>query len=154
MKAILASAMLTVAAGTAQAQPKPKAAPPPPPQQQAPPPAAAVLFPCRTEQEVCFIGGIKDGKLVVLFTNDPKADEISGKPLAVSGGEGGALDLAGNEGRTVMLTGTYDPKAGLTKAQIVDVASPLAAFAIKAAVGGGGDDGGPPEPPPPPSKKR
>ncbi|MFE1600511.1 hypothetical protein [Methylobacterium sp. ID0610] len=132
----------------AAAQPRPKA-PPPPPKEAAPPPDAGLLFPCRSEAETCYVGVAKDGKLTVLFTNDAKGQEISGKPLAVTGEGAGAPDLAKNDGKVVMLVGSYDPKAGLTKAELVDVASPLLAFAIKASLGGGED-----QPPPPPAPKR
>ncbi|GLS45456.1 hypothetical protein [Methylobacterium brachythecii] len=149
--AIAASLAVTLAGG-AFAQGRPKAAPPPPPPQAAPPNTG--LFPCRSEKEICFVGGVKDGKLVLLFTNDPKGEDALGKPLGATTGDAGApLDLSANEGKVVMLTGSYDPKAGVTKAEVVDVASPLVAFAIKANAGSGGDDG-PPGPPPPPGKKR
>ncbi len=108
-----------------------------------------MLFPCRTPEETCYVGVVKDGKVTVLFTNDRKADEIAGKPMAVSG-EG--LDLAKTENRTVMLVGSYDPKDGLTKAEVVDVASPLVAFALKSTIGGGEPDERrrrAPAPPPP-----
>jgi hypothetical protein len=139
----------------AQPAPKgPKAPPPPPPKEApAPDPTAAMLFPCRTPEETCYVGVVKDGKVTVLFTNDRKADEIAGKPMAVSGD---GLDLAKTENRTVMLVGSYDPKGGLTKAEVVDVASPLVAFALKSTIGGGEPDEGGDEPPapPPPAPRR
>ncbi len=159
MRPALALTLLALTAAlpaAAQPAPKgPKAPPPPPPPKEAPAPdpTAAMLFPCRTPEETCYVGVVKDGKVTVLFTNDRKADEIAGKPMAVAG-EG--LDLAKNENRTVMLVGSYDPKDGLTKAELVDVASPLVAFALKSTIGGGEpDEGGdePPAPPPPPRKK-
>ncbi|MCE4225707.1 hypothetical protein HCU64_18295 [Methylobacterium sp. C25] len=150
--AIVASLAMTLA-GSAFAQGRPKAPPPPPPPQGAPPNPG--LFPCRSEKEICFVGAVKDGKLVLLFTNDPKGEEAIGKPVGATTGEGGApLDLTANEGKVVMLTGSYDAKAGVAKAEVVDVASPLVAFAIKANAGGGGDDGPPGPPPPPAGKKR
>ena len=39
-------------------------------------------------------------------------------------------------GRIVMLTGTYDTQAGLTKAELVEVASPLVSLVVKAQLGG------------------
>lgn len=157
MKVIFASAVVAAFATAALAQPRPGKTPPPPPPQNGPPPVAAALYPCRSEKEVCYVGVVKDGRLVVLFTNDPKTDEITGKPLPVTAADGGP-DLGPSEGRLVMMIGSYDAKSGLSKAEIVDTASPLAAFAIKAALGGGGDDAegpvAPPPPPPPPGKKR
>lgn len=159
MRPALALTLLALTASlpaAAQPAPKgPKAPPPPPPPKEAPAPdpTAAMLFPCRTPEETCYVGVVKDGKVTVLFTNDRKADEIAGKPMAVSG-EG--LDLAKTENRTVMLVGSYDPKDGLTKAEVVDVASPLVAFALKSTIGGGEPDESadePPAPPPPPRKK-
>ncbi|KMO42586.1 hypothetical protein VQ02_02630 [Methylobacterium variabile] len=138
----------------AQAQPRPKE--PPRPAKEAPPapqpdPTAAALFPCRSPAETCYVGVVKDGKVMVLFTNDPKAETIAGKPLAVAG-EG--IDLAKTENRTVMLVGAYDPKEGLTRAEVVDVASPLVAFAIKSAIGGGEPDEDTPEPPAPAPRRK
>lgn len=155
MKLVLASALAVTVAGAAYAQSRPKTPPPPPPQQQGAPQGPGLLFPCRSEKETCFVGSVKDGKLLVLFTNEPKAEESIGKPLAASAGEGGAaLDLAASENRIVMVTGSYDPKAGLTKAEVVDVASPLVGFAIKASLGGGGEDGPPGAPPPKAASKK
>ncbi|TGD96501.1 hypothetical protein EU555_23620 [Methylobacterium nonmethylotrophicum] len=146
---------LTAAAIPAAAQPAPKGPPKGPPPKEAPAPQpdpiAAALFPCRNPAETCYVGVVKDGKVMVLFTNDPKAEEIAGKPLTVAGD---GLDLARNENRTVMLVGAYDPKDGLTKAELVDVASPLAAFAIKTTIGGGEADQEPPAPPPPAPRKK
>lgn len=157
MKRVLASAVCVAAviamSGPAQAQPKPKPAAPPP-AQEGPPPGADVLFPCRSAKEICYVGAVSEGKLAVLFTNDPKAAEIGAKPLAVSAGDGSApLDLSANEGKVVMMVGSYEAKTGLTKAEVVDVAGPLLGFALKAN-GGGGDDGPPAPPPPPAGKKR
>ncbi|WP_043747877.1 hypothetical protein [Methylobacterium nodulans] len=148
LRPTLAVTILVALAAPAAAQPRPKA-PPPPPKEAAPPPdaAAGLLFPCRSETEICYIGVAKDGKLTVLFTNDPKGETISGKPLAVAGEGPNAPDLAKNDGKVVMLVGTYDPKAGLTKAELVDVAGPLLAFAIKGSLGGGGEERAPPPAP-------
>lgn len=157
MRSALALTRLALAAVPAAAQPAPKGPPkPPPPPKEAPQPdpVAAMLFPCRTPEETCYVGVVKDGKVTVLFTNDRKADEIAGKPVAVSGD---GLDLAKSENRTVMLVGSYDAKDGLTKAEVVDVASPLVAFALKTTIGGGeADEGGdePPAPPPPAPRKK
>jgi hypothetical protein len=59
------------------------------------------------------------------------------KPLDVATGEGAGtpLDLSANLGRVVMLTGAFDPKAGLTKAEVVEVASPLISALIKLQAG-------------------
>lgn len=159
MRSALALTLLALtAAFPAAAQPAPKAPPPKAPPKEAPAPqpdpVAAMLFPCRTPEETCYVGVVKDGKVTVLFTNDRKADEIAGKPMAVSGD---GLDLAKVENRTVMLVGAFDPKDGLTKAEVVDVASPLAAFALKSTIGGGeADEGGdePPAPPPAPAPRK
>ena len=156
MRSALAFTLLALTAVPAAAQPAPKGPPKPPPPKEAPQPdpVAAMLFPCRTPEEICYVGVVKDGKVTVLFTNDRKADEIAGKPVAVSGD---GLDLAKSENRTVMLVGSYDAKDGLTKAEVVDVASPLVAFALKTTTGGGeADEGGdePPAPPPPAPRKK
>lgn len=123
--------------GRPPAQARPAQAQPP---AQAPGPA---LFPCRTEKEVCYIGVVVGSQLAILFTNAPGAETMEPKPITVfsdaagSGGEAPAkLDLAQHEGRVVMLTGEYDPKVGLTKAELVDVASPLLSFALKSQVSG------------------
>ncbi|KMO43914.1 hypothetical protein VQ03_05870 [Methylobacterium tarhaniae] len=157
LRPALALALLALAAPAA-AQPAPKGPAPKAPPKEAPAPqpdpVAAMLFPCRTPEETCYVGVVKGGKVTVLFTNDRKADEIAGKPVAVSGD---GLDLAKTENRTVMLVGSYDPKEGLTKAEVVDVASPLVAFALKSTIGGGeADEGGdePPTPPPPAPRKK
>ncbi|UHC17507.1 hypothetical protein LRS73_06380 [Methylobacterium currus] len=168
MRSALALTLLALtAAFPAAAQPAPKGPPPKAPKEAPkevplpkeapapqPDPVAAMLFPCRNPEETCYVGVVKNGKVTVLFTNDRKADEIAGKPVAVSGD---GLDLAKTENRTVMLVGAFDPKDGLTKAELVDVASPLVAFALKSTIGGGeADEGGdePPAPPPPAPRKK
>ena len=107
------------------------------PQQQ---PAPLPIFLCRTAEEVCFLG-IVTGKneILVVFTNAPQAEEIDAKPVAVltgdspgAAGSATPMDLAPHLGRVVMLTGTYDPQAGVTKAELVEVASPLVSLTIKA----------------------
>jgi hypothetical protein len=49
---------------------------------------------------------------------------------------GTPLDLAPHLGRVVMLTGALDPKLGLSKAELVEVASPLLSFALKSMLTG------------------
>lgn len=63
----------------------------------------------------------------------PPEPEIGDKPIEVVAGEapGTPLDLAPHLGRVVMLTGVLDPKTGLSKAELVEVASPLLSFALK-----------------------
>ncbi|HEX8168006.1 MAG TPA: hypothetical protein VF601_19735 [Beijerinckiaceae bacterium] len=110
-----------------------QAQPPAPP---APPPG---FFPCRTEGEVCYIGVVAGpSQIAVLFTNDQKAEGIEAKPVDLSSAEapGTALDLAGSLGRVVMVTGTYAQASGITKAQVVDTASPLLSFMMKQSAGG------------------
>jgi hypothetical protein len=164
MRAILALAAF--AAFTlptlAQQQPRPSAQPPasrPPAQAQpAPPPAPAAapptLFPCRTATEVCHVGVVINNQVSVLFTNSDKADGIESKPIDVVDAAGAKLDLGRYEGQVVMLTGEYDPKTGLTKAELVEAASPLVSFAIKVLLSGDeGEDqeeqAAQPAPPPP-----
>ncbi|HEX8663151.1 MAG TPA: hypothetical protein VF744_03880 [Beijerinckiaceae bacterium] len=117
---------------------RPQAQPPTPP---APPPG---MFPCRSEGEVCFIGVVTGpSQIAVLFTNAPQAESIEAKPVDLSSAEapGTALDLAGSLGRVVMVTGTYAAASGITKAQVVDTASPLLSFMMKQSAGG--DEGQP-----------
>jgi hypothetical protein len=103
------------------------------------------FFPCRTAEEICFLGVVTGkNEIAVVFTNAEKADGIEAKPIPVTAAAApGAvaalpLDLAPHLGRIVMLTGTYDPQAGLTKADIVEVASPLASLVVKAQLGAEG----------------
>jgi len=145
-----AFAALIIPAEAQQGRPGPQTKPPAAGQTQPQPPAPQMppIFPRRTAEEICFLG-IVTGKsqIVVLFTNAEKAEGIDAKPVEVLSGEapGAALDLAPHLGRVVMLTGAYDAQAGLTKAELVDVASPLLSFALKASLGGGDDQ--PPSPP-------
>ncbi len=120
-----------------------------PPQQ---PPAPLPVFLCRTAEEVCFLG-IVTGKsqIAVLFTNAEQAEGIEAKPIEVltgdspgAAGSATRMDLAPHLGRVVMLTGTYDRQAGLTKAELVEVASPLVSLTIKAQLSL--DEPSPPEP--------
>ena len=134
----------------AQAQPRPpaQAQPQTPAQAPAPPP----IFPCRTEGEVCYLGVVTgNSQIAVLYTNAPQVEGIDAKPVDVTSGEAGsALDLAPHRGRVVMLTGTYDSKAGLTKAELVEVASPLVSLIVKSQVG---DPVEVEEPPPAPPQR-
>jgi hypothetical protein len=133
--AALAALALPVALSSAQAQ-APGRAPagrPPAPaaqQQPAPPP----IFPCRTEQETCFLGFVVGSQVLILFTNAQNVDDTD-KPVDVAGADGAKADLSTNAGRVVMLAGTYDPKAGI-KGEVVEVASPLVSLSIKAQLGG------------------
>lgn len=162
MRAILALAALAAFALPALAQQQP---PRPSPQQPAPrppaaqaqpapaPPAPPTLFPCRTATEVCHVGVVINNHVSVLFTNSDKADGIESKPIDATDAAGAKLDLGRHEGQVVMLTGEYDPKAGLTKAELVEAASPLVSFAIKVLLSGeeGEDEEEqPPQPAPPP----
>ena len=145
MRELIAIAALGAFISSAEAQQaRPPGQPPKPPAQAAQrtpaPPAPPPIFPCRTAEEVCFLGVVTGPRQVaVLFTNAEKADGIDEKPVEVSagdpaGGAGGAapMDLTPHMGRIVMLTGTYDTQAGLTKAELVEVASPLVSLTIKA----------------------
>ena len=142
MRAILALAAFAASAlpALAQQQPRPSAQPPasrPPAQAQpAPPPAPPTLFPCRTATEVCHVGVVINNQVSVLFTNSDKANGIESKPIDVTDAAGAKLDLGRHEGQVVMLTGDYDPNAGLTKAELVEAASPLVSFAIKVLLSG------------------
>jgi hypothetical protein len=162
MRAILALAALAAFALPALAQQQP---PRPSPQQPAPrppaaqaqpapaPPAPPTLFPCRTATEVCHVGVVINNQVSVLFTNSDKADGIESKPIDATDAAGAKLDLGRHEGQVVMLTGDYDPKTGLTKAELVEAASPLVSFAIKVLLSGeeGEDEEEqPPQPAPPP----
>lgn len=134
--ALAALAALTVPA-LAQQQPRPSAPPPAAPAQaQAAPPAPQSLFPCRSATEVCHVGVVINNQVSVLFTNAEKADGIESKPVDVTSAAGSKLDLSRHEGQVVMLTGEYDAKAGLTKAELVEAASPLLSFAIKVLLSG------------------
>ena len=149
MRTLLAITALAALVASTEAQqarspgPKPAA----PPQQPAPPPPP--IFPCRTAEEVCYLGIVTgNNEIAVLFTNAEKAEGIDGKPIEVLTGDAGAaaMDLTQHMGRVVMLTGAYDPQAGVTKAELVEVASPLVSLIVK------GQLGGEEEPPPPAGK--
>jgi hypothetical protein len=144
MRALICLATLAALALPANAQqPRPGQRPPQrqqaqPPQPPAPPPG---FFPCRTAEEVCYIGVVTGpSQMQVMFTNDQKAEGIEAKPVDLSSADapGASLDLAANLGRVVMVTGAYAQATGITKAQVVDTASPLLSFMLKQA---GGDEG-------------
>jgi hypothetical protein len=152
MRKVVAVAAVAALVSSAAAQqgrpPGPQGKPPPQPAAPAPLP----IFPCRTAEEICFLGVVTGkNEIAVVFTNAEKADGIEAKPIPVTAAAApGAvaalpLDLAPHLGRIVMLTGTYDPQAGLTKAELVEVASPLASLVVKAQLGA--------EEPPPPAGK-
>ena len=114
-----------------------------PPQPPAPPPG---FFPCRSEGEICYVGVVSGpSQLAVLFTNDQQAEGIEAKPVELSSAEapGTPLDLAASVGRVVMVVGSFNKAGGITKAQVVDTASPLVSFVVKQM---GGDDGPQPGP--------
>jgi hypothetical protein len=100
------------------------------------------------------VGVVINNQVSVLFTNAEKAEGIESKPIDATDAAGGKLDLSRHEGQVVMLTGDYDAKAGLIKAELVEAASPLVSFAIKVLLSG---DEGEEEPeqtaPPPPSRQ-
>jgi hypothetical protein len=142
---IVAAAALALFAGSAGAQQaRPPAGQKPPAQaQQKPPPqqpAPLPVFLCRTAEEVCFLGIVTgNNEILVVFTNAPQAEGIDAKPVAVltgdspgAAGSATPMDLAPHLGRVVMVTGTYDPQAGVTKAELVEVASPLVSLTLKA----------------------
>lgn len=142
MRALLSLALLLPLAFTSAAEAqqrkgaKPAAAPEPPPLQ---------IFPCRTQEEVCHLGVVVGSQVAILYTNAPAAQGVDPTPVDVTGSDGQKVDMTKNAGRVVMLTGDYDPKAGISKAEVVEVASPLASLAIKAQLAGGADE-------PPPAK--
>lgn len=105
------------------------------------PPAAPPFVPCQNAEEVCYLGIVVGSQVLVVYTNAPNAAGLE-KPIDVTGPDNAKIDLARNAGRVVMLTGTLDPNAGLTKAELVEVAGPLQSLAIKAQLAGG-----PPEEP-------
>jgi hypothetical protein len=139
----LAALIATTLPALAQQPRRPAPARAPQPQAQQAPTPPPGFFPCRSEGEVCYIGVVTGpSQVALLFTNNPQSE--SSEPIDVSSGDqpGQALDLGGNVGRVVMLTGSLDPKAGLTKAQVVDTAGPLLSFSIKAQLTGEEGAGG------------
>lgn len=131
---VIAAALLAASAPAAFAQAKrppagkPAAAPAPP----APPP----IWPCRTEAEVCYLGIVMGPKVAIIYSNSPEAQASDGLPVDVAGPDGARLDLSKETGRVVMMTGTFDPKAGLTKAEVVEIAGPLQSLVVKAQLAG------------------
>jgi hypothetical protein len=151
--AAAAVAALVSPAAAQQARPPGPQKPAPSAQQRAAqPPVPPPVFPCRTAKEVCFLGVVTgNNEVAVLFTNAPQTEGIDAKPIAVltgdspgAAGSATKMDLAAHLGRVVMLTGTYDREAGLTKAELVEVASPLVSLTVKAQLGA--------EEPPPPQR--
>ena len=144
-RTLLVSSVIVLAAGSALAQARKPARPAPPAAAAPQPPPPPAIFPCRTANEVCYLGIVVNGQLSVLYTNAPNADGIDQKPIDAVGPGNAKIDMAPNEGRVVMVTGAYDPAKGLTGAEVVEVASPLVSLITKAQIAGGGAD----EPPPP-----
>ena len=145
MRSLICLAALTalILPAEAQQQPRPGQRPPQRQQAQPPPPPASPpgFFPCRTAEEVCYIGVVTGpSQMAVMFTNDQKAEGLEAKPIDLSSAEapGTPLDLAASLGRVVMVTGSYAANAGITKAQVVETASPLLSFVMKQM---GGEEG-------------
>jgi hypothetical protein len=124
--------LLSPASAQTQAPARPLAAKGAAPAQ---PPAPPPVFPCRTAQETCYLGVVVGSQVAILFTNAPNA-EGSDKPVDVAGADGAKTDLGANDGRVVMLAGSYDPKTGI-KGELVEVASPLVSLSIKAQLAAG-----------------
>ena len=156
MIVMAAVAAFMTAASAQQGRPPGQAPKPPGPGAQPRPTAPPPIFPCRTAEEICFLGVVMGkNQVAVLFTNAEKAEGIDAKPIDVSTGDASApapLDLAPHTGRVVMLTGAYDAQAGLTKAELVEVGSPLLSLVVKAQLGG--EEEPPPGRPQPPQKPR
>src|SRR5215210_8724398 len=130
--ALAASALPVIAQGQPARPPAgqrpaaPPAGQPQPPAGQPQPPAPPPVFLCRTATEVCTLGIVTgNNQIAVIFTNAQGAEGVD-KPIDVLSGDGpgSPLDLSPNLGRVVLLSGGYDPKAGLTKAELVEAASP------------------------------
>jgi hypothetical protein len=137
MRLVLCAAALTALTlpTLAQQPQRPPGQRPPAQRQQAQPPQPPPgFFPCRTAEEVCYIGVVTGpSQLAVMFTNNQQAEGIEAKPVELSSAEapGTPLDLAASLGRVVMVTGAYAANAGITKAEVVDIASPLLSFVMK-----------------------
>ena len=137
---VAALALLASSAAAQQPRPQGQQKPPAPARAQPQPPAPPPLFPCRTTAEICYLGVVTGpNQVAILFTNNPQAEGVESKPVDVlssdtpaAAGSGTPLDLGQHLGRVVMLTGTYDAQAGLTKAELVEVASPLVSLTVKA----------------------
>ena len=154
LRPILIGFALTASAipALAQAPRQPARAPAAP---LAQPPAPPPISPCRTAEEICYLGVVIGSQILVLYTNAPNATGLE-KPLDVTAGDNAKVDLAPNAGRVVMLTGTLDPKSGLTKAEVIEVASPLVSLALKAQLAGGppAEEAGAPGPKGAPPRRR
>lgn len=142
MRLILSATLALALPAAALAQParapkpQPGKAPAAQAQQQ---PAPSPIFPCRTEQETCFLGVVVGSQLAVIFTNAQNGEGLDGKPADVTDASGGKTDLSQNAGRVIMVAGSYDPSTGI-KGEVVEVASPLVSLSIKAQLGGGGPE--------------
>ena len=142
MRALLSLSLLLPLAFAAPAEAQQKKAAPAKDAAQ-PEPAPVQIFPCRTAEEVCHLGVVVGSQVAILYSNAPNAQGIEPKPVDVAGADGAKIDMTKNAGRVVMLTGEFDPKTGLTKAEVVEVASPLASLAIKAQLAGGAEEAPP-----------
>lgn len=151
MAFVFALAMLSLPAAAQRAQQKQPAQPPqrgqaqPAPQEQGP-----ALFPCRTAEEVCYLGIVVGDKVAVIYTNNPAAEGLDA-PIDVSTGDasaggGGKLDLRQHEGQVVMLTGDYRNKV-LSKAQLVEAGGPLLSLVVKGLMLGQSEEQQPQAPP-------
>ena len=136
--AALLPALAHAQGGRPAGGPKQPPSPAPAPQEaQAPAPA---FFLCRTADEVCTLGIVTGrNQVAVIFTNAQGAENVE-KPIDVLSSDqaGSALDLSANVGRVVLLAGTYEPKLGLIRAELIDVASPVVSTWLKAQIAGGG----------------
>lgn len=142
MRLLLALTMIVPLAFVGAAEAQQRKAPAKP--AAAPEPPALQIFPCRTAEEVCHLGVVVGSQVAVLYTNAPNAQGVDPTPVDVAGPDGQKIDLSKDAGRVVMLTGEFDPKTGISKGAVVEVASPLASLAIKAQLAGGGEE--PPAP--------
>jgi hypothetical protein len=152
---VAAVAALSLPALAQQQRPQQQRPPAPPPQQAQPqqqPQPAPGMFACRTENEICYIAIVLGpSQISVLYTNDPGAEGVEQKPIAVQAPPGAEINLGQHTGRVVMLVGRYSPQA-ITGVQLVDVAGPLLSFAIKSMLAGEGEldeEEEEPEPPKP-----
>ncbi|WP_333615339.1 hypothetical protein [Enterovirga sp.] len=127
-------------AGAAEAQQR-KGAPAKP---AAAAPEPVQIFPCRTAEEICHLGVVVGSQVAILYSNAPAAQGADPTPVDVTGPDGQKIDLSKNAGRVVMLTGDFDPKTGIGKAEVVEVASPLASLAVKAQLAAGEEPAAPP----------
>lgn len=142
---VMTAAAMALAAGPALAQAQRAPARGAPPAAAPAPAGPPPVYPCRTAQEVCHLGIVVGSQVAVLFSSAPDA-QPDDKPVDVTGKDGAKIDMAKDAGRVVMLTGTWDPKAGIRDAEVVEVASPLASLVVKAQLGGGPDAAAPQKP--------